>query len=546
VDLTTDRLQHFLADDTHTLDRCYLPGAAVPGTVDNTGAAPGEWLDDQVGPDPVRRLGQIARPLLGSPESLHVVLSLIPSCKPRRSYQRLTTQELLHSGRKVDAAADSAAITKRKECCMGSRTPFPPVFWVANTIEVLERFAYYGIYMGFGIYMNHLGYSMGQLGIIQSIFLLFSYMIPVISGTFADRFGFKKVLIISYLAYLPSILLLMVTRSFSGIALTMLSIGFAAGIFKPLIAGTVRAVTDSTNKTLGFGIFYAMVNVGASFGPVVAAHMRAISWNHAFVTGAVCIGLMFVVTILFYKEPERDIEGQTLREKFRDIGVALSDLKFTSFLVLIGVFFWLPLWAFFNLLGVYVDTCLDTARLYTAVRSVLGETVANFISDTDEAGVRHILGESISHTGYVIMICQVFVSRVAERFRPIPTFTTGLIFAAAGFILIGWAHPGDAVWVFPGILLFAIGEMACSPRIQEYVTWLAPKDKAGLYMGTNFLSMCIGATLSGVVFTTLFGYFKDQGHAGYVWYVLAATMLSCIAALFVFIAMAGEFKELEE
>jgi len=81
---------------------------------------------------------------------------------------------------------------------------------------VLERFAYYGIYFGFGIYMTQLGYSRDQLGIIQSIFLLFSYAIPVVSGTFADRFGFKKVLIVSYLAYLPSILLLMLTKSFSG------------------------------------------------------------------------------------------------------------------------------------------------------------------------------------------------------------------------------------------------------------------------------------------------------------------------------------------
>lgn len=142
---------------------------------------------------------------------------------------------------------------------MAERTPFPRVFWVANLIEVLERFSYYGIYFGFGIYMESLGYSRGQLGIVQSIFLLMSYTVPVISGTFADRYGFKPVFIASYLAYLPSILLLIFTKSFSGIALTMLSIGLAAGIFKPLVSGTVRAVTDKTNKTLGFGIFYAMV-----------------------------------------------------------------------------------------------------------------------------------------------------------------------------------------------------------------------------------------------------------------------------------------------
>jgi len=84
---------------------------------------------------------------------------------------------------------------------MSARTPYPRVFWVANTIEVLERFAYYGIYFGFGIYMASLGYSRSQLGVVQSLFLLLSYVTPVVSGTFADRYGFKKVLIVAYLAW---------------------------------------------------------------------------------------------------------------------------------------------------------------------------------------------------------------------------------------------------------------------------------------------------------------------------------------------------------
>ena len=128
---------------------------------------------------------------------------------------------------------------------------------------------------------------------VQSIFLLLSYVIPIFSGTFADRYGFKKMLLVAYLAYLPSILLLIITKSFSGIAMSMLSIGFAAGIFKPLVSGTVRAVTNKDNKTMGFGIFYAMVNIGATLGPLIAGHLRAISWNYAFMAAACAIGVMF-------------------------------------------------------------------------------------------------------------------------------------------------------------------------------------------------------------------------------------------------------------
>jgi POT family proton-dependent oligopeptide transporter len=426
------------------------------------------------------------------------------------------------------------------------RTPFPRVFWVANSIEVLERFAYYGIFISFGIYMEHLGYSKGQLGIVQTIFLLFSYIIPVISGSFADRFGFKKVLIVSYIAYLPSILLLLLTRSFSGIALTMLSIGLAAGIFKPLISSTVRAVTDGTNKTLGFGIFYAMVNTGATFGPIIAGKLRAVSWNYAFAASAVGIVFMLIITLLFYKEPPRQIEGTTLRQKFMDIYTALSDLKFLAFLVLLGIFFWMPFWSFFNLLALYVDKNLDTARLYTEIRSVLGAPIANFFSQVDkETGVHRILGETISQDGYVIMVFQVFVSLFVQRLRPIPAFLGGLAIAAVGFVVLGYAATSAPAMVFLGIFLFAIGEMITSPRIQEYITWLAPKEKAGLYMGSNFLATGIGAT-SGLIYTPLYGHFLEIGHPGYIWYTLAGHVVVGVLAIFLFTRLVGEFHERKE
>jgi POT family proton-dependent oligopeptide transporter len=429
----------------------------------------------------------------------------------------------------------------------GERTPFPGVFWTANTIEVLERFAYYGIFFGFGIYMTSLGYSFAQLGIVQSIFLFMSYLVPVISGTFADRFGFKKVLIVSYLAYLPSILLLLLTKTFSGIVLTMLSIGLAAGIFKPLISGTVRAVTDKTNKTLGFGIFYQMVNVGGSFGPIVAGKLRIISWNYAFLASAICIGLMLIFTIFFYKEPEREIEGVTLGQKFKDIGIAFSDLKFTMFIVLLGIFFWLPFWAFFNLCAVYVNDHIDTIRLYLNLKGVFGSWFANiFASQPDAEGVRRILGESVSHTGYIIMIFQIIVSRFIERFKAIPVFMSGLFIAALGLSVIGYARVSAPALFFLGVFLFAVGEMVSSPRIQEYITWIAPKEKAGLYMGMNFIALVIGAALSGVIYTTIFGVFVKMNHPEYLWYTLGGHLVLGIVFLYIFTKTVGEFKEREE
>lgn len=428
---------------------------------------------------------------------------------------------------------------------MSKRTPFPRVFWVANTIEIFERFAYYGIYMGFGIYMTKLGYSKGDLGIIQSIFLAFSYLLPLFSGTLADKYGFKKLLIISYLAYLPAILMLIIFKSFSGIALTMLTIGFAAGIFKPLISATIRATTDSTNKTFGYGIFYMMVNLGASAGPLVMGKLRAMSWDYVFYTAAASIAIMLLITIFFYKEPKRDIDGVSLKQKFIDMGKVLIDFKFSIFLVLLGLFFWMPFWAFFNVLAIYINDYLDTAGLFHSVSGVIGSGITKALIASETDGVWSINAEAISHTGYIIIIFQLLISRIFEKRSAIPTFLLGLFIAAIGFIILAISVTHLNGLVFLGVFIFAVGEMISSPRIQEYIMWIAPKEKAGLYMGTNFLAVFLGAVLSGL-YTGVMGKFETAGHPEYIMYTLAVHSMIGIFAIWLYTKLVGSYKEREE
>ena len=101
----------------------------------------------------------------------------------------------------------------------------------------------------------------------------------------------------------------------------------------------------------------------------------------------------------------------------------------------------------------------------------------------DEDGTRRILGETISHTGYIIMILQVFVSRPSRSSGAMPSFLFGLFVVGRRLRGAGLAGMSAPSLVFLGIFLFAVGEMISSPRIQEYITWIAPKEKAGLLHG---------------------------------------------------------------
>ncbi len=446
---------------------------------------------------------------------------------------------------------------------MKNRTAFPKVFWVANIVEVIERFAFYGIHMGFGIYaIKKLGFTFDQLGTIQSYFLAVAYLIPIFSGTLADKYGFKKMLIISYLAYLPAILFLIIANTFNEVILTMLSIALAAGIFKPLISGTVRSVTDASNKTLGFGIFYTMVNIGGTFGPIVAGKLRAISWYHSYILAAIGIAFMLVITLFFYKEPKREPSNVTLGKKMLEIAEVLLNLRFSVFLLLLGLFFWLPLWSFFNLGVIYIDKYLNTTYLFDQMHHIFGFVTSLFGNADGEAW--KINGEAIANTGLMIMIFQVLVSKLIEKRDAIMSFSMGMFIGAIGFILIGYSFIGNNSWVFLGIGLFAFGEMMSSPRIQEYIMWLAPKEKAGMYMGTSFLATFIGALLSGKVYTRLLGILEDptkKYHAeicnilhlpthsiipNYVWYIMGVHLLLGMLIILGYIKVFGGFKEQTE
>ncbi len=224
----------------------------------------------------------------------------------------------------------------------------------------------------------------------------------------------------------------------------------------------------------------------------------------------------------------------------------LSDVKFAVFLVLLGVFFWLPFWAFFNLCALYVDSNLDTAALYQDLRGrVSAPWLADFLSHTDEHGVRRVLGETISHTGWIIMLLQLFdLQGLREASAPCRPSCSVWLSPVAGSPSSGWPRLGASALVFLGILLFALGEMICSPRIQEYITWIAPKEKAGLYMGSNFLATAIGGALSGVVYTRgLWGFFERSGHPEWTWYVMGLHAMLAALVFWVFVKFAGEFKQ---
>jgi proton-dependent oligopeptide transporter, POT family len=196
---------------------------------------------------------------------------------------------------------------------------FPASFWTANTMEIFERMGWYGFYAVSTLYLSGavadggLGFSEEDRGVIQGVVTFCLYLFPAVFGALADRFGYKAMFLASCAVMFPGYMLLGSAQTFVTFFLIYMLVAVGHGMFKPVVISTIAKTTDERTGTLGFGIFYMMVNIGGFLGPIVAGVVRGWSWQYVFYASALWIVFLALTCLLLYREPPRDVEAESRR-----------------------------------------------------------------------------------------------------------------------------------------------------------------------------------------------------------------------------------------
>ncbi len=390
---------------------------------------------------------------------------------------------------------------------------FPGTFWTANVMELFERWAWYGMFILLALYFTGstdegaLGFTQAQKGLLMGSVVGILYVLPTITGAIADKFGYKRILILSYIILSTGYLLMGVVTSYASVFLAFLYLAVGAGLFKPVISATITKTTTEKTASIGFGIFYMIVNIGAFIGPVVASKLREIDWQYAFYMSAAAIALNIILVVLFYKEPAREKTNEPLKKTLRDIvsnlGIALTDFKLVLFLLII-VGFWTMYNQLFFTLPVFIEQWVNTSAIYDYVMG-FWPWLADFIG-TEHGTVNPEMIVNVD--ALYIVLFQVLVSSLIMRFRPVNTIITGFFISSIGIAL--WFVTQNGFYLFLSILIFATGEMASSPRILEYIGKIAPKDKVAMYMGTYYLPLAGGNFLAGILSGDVYTRMSDK------------------------------------
>ncbi len=371
------------------------------------------------------------------------------------------------------------------------RRGFPRTFWVANVMELFERAAYYGlqsvmaVYLTTNVVQGGLGFSKQSVGFLQGIVYALTYVLPILGGALADRYGYRRMLMFAFSLLATGYFVAGHVSAYAVVFLALLVMATGAGLFKPIISGTIARTTDESNSAFGFGIYYWMINLGAFLAPLVVSVLKGFAWRYVFIASASYTGLMLLPTVFLFKEPPRPTSTKSLRDVLVGAAEVLGDARFMLMIVVYSGFWILYFQQFGSILwylGAFIDRT-PVSNGVTGLLHVLG-LPWTFVFDAE-----HV---TVIDAGMIILL-QVLVSRIVKNRTALPTMITGMAIGGLGFVLLAVSQHA---WIFVlGIAVFAIGEMTAHPKYYSFVGLVAPSDRKAVYMGYAFLYGVFGALL---------------------------------------------------
>jgi dipeptide/tripeptide permease len=408
-----------------------------------------------------------------------------------------------------------------------AKAPFPRSFWTANVTELFERGAYYSMASFVVIYLGQLGFGDYWPSTLNGLLWTLVYFLPILSGTIADIVGFRKSLLVAFVLLAAGYFFMGYPVWFGGaqlskqigdevtagasiavpIIVAIALIGLGGSVIKPCISGTVQKTAGAAGRaTVGFAIFYMVINIGSLFGRGVSYFVRTnSSLSFIFVVAMACSVVAFFVVLFVYRDPETEIgfvkddkPKKSVGRKLADMVLVLGNGRFVLFLLASFGFYFIYNQVY-NVLPLYVKKVIETdpaMDVYTAANPL------------------------------IIVCCQLLITHLFGRMPPIRSIIVGIViiglsmainlvpvFFAGGvraMPIAGWI-PIGSMFIVLTVALIAFGELFTSARTFEYIGALAPKGQEGLFLGYANLPMAIGSLTGGPVGALIFNKIMCHG-----------------------------------
>ena len=401
------------------------------------------------------------------------------------------------------------------------RTGFERPFWVANISELFERLSYYAAFASLPRYLHEsLNFGVERATSLAGLFGGLVWFLAIFGGAAADRMGFRRALSLAYLILSISYFLLSsigspwlapVRNAMPLVVLVTLILMLPAlgiALVKPSFVGTTARASKENVRSIGYSIYYTLVNVGGAAGPFLAGWVHQhLSVEKVFGMAALSVFVMFFAVLLLFKEPRRSGEMQTesIGQVARNFLTVTSNWRFMLFLVIFSGYY-IAFWQEFIILPIYIHDYVNAK----------GNTEMLLMWDS-----------------LTVIALQMVVSLLTQKMRPFLGITLGTLISGLAWILL-ILHPSVTMAVVT-LVVVAIGEITQQPRYYEYISRLAPPGQQGTYMGFAFLPIGIGSFIGGWFGGRLIHHFGEVRHQPtQMWWAVTGVGVGTAALLWIY------------
>ncbi len=385
-------------------------------------------------------------------------------------------------------------------------------FWMLNTIEMWERLAYFAVRTVVPIYIMQaddpggLHLTAADKGTIYGVWFILQSILPMFTGGFADRYGYKKTMAVSIALNAIGYVLMAFLRSYAGFFFGICVLATGTAFFKPSIQGSLAQNLHKGNSSVGWGIFYWVVNVGGATGPFVATAILGTAhtvedWRNLFLASAGFTCLNFLMLLTFRDVPSGADKAETPLQVLRRTFVNIVEPRLVAFLLIMSCF-WLMMYQLWDLHPNFIADWVDSSRIAALLPA------GDFWSVRTDRGLQVPQQIMLNLNAMLIVVAVIPVSWLVRRLRALESMLIGMVIATGGILVAGLTASG---WVLLlGIVLFSAGEMLTGPKKNEYLGLIAPPGKKGLYLGYVNIPVGIGGFIGSKMAGYLYGHYGEK------------------------------------
>jgi dipeptide/tripeptide permease len=443
------------------------------------------------------------------------------------------------------------------------RTGFERPFWIANITEIFERLAYYGAFASLALYLQEqLNFSTEQTGTLTGIFGGMVWFLAIFGGAAADRLGFRRALSVAYLilggsyfligsigaSWLAPVRNAVPLGLFVGFILMLPALGIS--LVKPCVVGTTARASKENVRSIGYSIYYTMVNIGGALGPLFAswAH-RHLGVQNVYRVVALGVFAMFFVVLLFFREPHKagDAPPPSIATVAKNFCVVLGNYRLVLPVLLLALVLRIALWVepawsvpWWTWLLFLVAAVAGISRFMWFLVIFTGYWIVFWQQYISLPGFIHGYIDARADVEMILVvdgltvICLTLLMNYLTR--KVPAFAAvilGTVITSLSWVILAFR---PTLWgaIF-SLFFLAIGEIIQAPRYYEYISRLAPPGQQGTYMGFAFVPIGIGSLIGGPFGGYLLHHYGEVQHQPtMIWWVITGVGLATAAGLWLY------------